>query len=253
MQLNAPYPFHSDSESITKTPLSTINTTDIASITITFADATSAATPYLSVASLHQHAGAIHCTSIHRAPDQSVAPLGVSYITQALDVTNITAQLAHIPTADATTVATTVTTDFFAKPASTKPASRASRPRVAPIPRSFASRHATSIAISRAIPSSADADGPPGGQPYSATGPVFPSKFPNPKRARTQPSATLHPNHGQSSPSGCTSESLNPKRARTQPSATLHPNRGQSSPSRGAPLSPTPGCCALQAPAAAKP
>ena len=92
---DAPCPFHSDSEPITKTPLPAINTTDVASITIAFADATTA------VAGLHQHPGVIHRASIHRAPDQS-APLGVNYITRALDATYITVtkanQLAHIPT-----------------------------------------------------------------------------------------------------------------------------------------------------------
>ena len=136
-------------------------------------DATVLAVPDLSVASPHQHPGAIHRASVHRAPGPS-APLGVIYITQALGATYITAD-DMIASDDivASCFDAIVLSDLGALPTigfTTIPAGRAPRTRTAAIPRShFASRHSTSITNSRALPSSADADGPAGGRRYSAT------------------------------------------------------------------------------------
>ena len=124
---DAPYPFHSDSETITKTPLSTINTTDIASIAITFADATSAATPYLSVADINY----LHADTLNHAPYITDYYDTDTFFAFRDDIADI-ASIAAIPTIDAITVAATV--NFPTEPASTKPTSRALRPRIAPIP-----------------------------------------------------------------------------------------------------------------------
>ena len=266
---SAHYAFLSDFEPITETSSSTINATDVASITIAYITTTVASnelaieshlTPLASIRSTSSHANQTKPPTVNNhyhsaatflhvsiasggAVKQDLLPLPADYLDAGLldygayasdapypfhsdSEPNTKTLLPAINTTDVASItvaiaeATAAVAYLHRHPGVTYSASihrTLARRLTAPIPRSFASRHATAIAISRATPSSADADGPPGGQGrrYSATGPVFRSKSPGPKRARalppdqTQPAVNQHPDYGQSSPSGRSSEPLN--------------------------------------------